>query len=78
VAFVSLVLLFFMTVVSDFQCKSNKWKSENSTVQCRVREQGSRQQVLASPSRSSHNKDAFVAGVHGDHSLNEKWEILKS
>jgi len=28
VAFISFVLLFFMTVVSVFQCKSNKWKKK--------------------------------------------------
>lgn len=64
-AFISLVLLFFMTVVSDFQCKSNTWKkkSKKSRVQPRVMELCSRQQVLASPSCSFCNEDALQQGI---------------
>lgn len=70
-----------MTVVAVFGCKSSKWKKKckkASKVQSRVREQETRQRMLASPSCSSHNKDALVVRVHGDHSLNEKLEILKT
>lgn len=78
-AFISWVLLFFMTVLSDFQCKSNKLKKKCKKLAEYNAGWGKKglKWVLAGPYCSCLNKDAHAKGIHGKHILTEKSELVQ-